>query len=117
GFIIGLFGIALFVRSLRQGGYRLGLSKDKLINWVRKPATLRLWLTILLTLTYAWRLVGRIYYPLATFLFIAAFIIIFEYNREEEKNKKVKRIAIALLLALVASVSISALFQYGFLVR
>ena len=117
GFIIGLFGISLFVRSLRQGGHRLGLSKDKFINWLRKPATLRLLLTIALTLIYAWGLIGRIYFPLATFLFIASFIIIFEYDRHEERNKKVKRIGIALLIALLASASISALFQYGFLVR
>lgn len=117
GYIIGFLGLAMLIRSLKKGGYNLGLSKEKVITWVRKPASLRLWLTILLILFYAWGLIGKIPFPLATFLFIAAFTVIFEYDRQVERQKRVKKIIVAIILALIASVSISALFQYGFLVR
>ncbi len=117
GGIIGFLGIVLFIRSIKQQGYKLDLTKGKLIDWFRKPASIRLWLTILLTVGYAWGLIGWMSYPLATFLFIFAFIIIFEYNRQEIKKMKLKRIITAFFIALISAVAISVVFQYGFLIR
>ncbi|RKX74612.1 MAG: hypothetical protein DRP87_16480 [Spirochaetes bacterium] len=117
GVIIGFLGLILLFRSIKQKGYALELTGEKFITWVKKPASKRLWLTVLLTLAYAWGLIGRVPYLLATFLFIFAFIIIFEYNRGENKKKKVKRVVIAFITAGLAAGIVSAVFRYAFLVR
>lgn len=117
GAIIGVLGIILLVRSIKRKGYRLDLSGKIAAQWFLKPMSIRLWLTILLTVFYAWGLIGRIPYPIATFLFIFVFIMVFEYSSQEKTVKKIKRLIIALVVAGISSAIISAVFQYGFLVR
>ncbi|QTL97331.1 hypothetical protein GM661_04690 [Iocasia frigidifontis] len=117
GVSIGLMGIALLVRSIKRKGHNLGISKEKLIDWLHKPASIRLLLTILLTLIYAWGLIGSMPYILATFLFITVFIIIFEYNRKEKRQKKTKKMIVAIMIGLIAAAAVSALFQYAFMIR
>jgi len=117
GIVILCLGIALFLRSIKQKGYTLGITKESAGSWFRKPSTVRTGLTLLLTLIYAWGLIGRISYPVATFLFIFLFIIIFEYNRKESRRKKLKRVLLAAVTATLTSTAVSVLFQYIFLVR
>jgi len=117
GIIILLLGIVLFLRSIKQKGYAVGITKEKTVNWFRKSSTKRLGLTLILTLGYAWGLIGRIPYPIATFLFVFLFIIIFEYNKKDIKKIKIKRFLIAFMTATLASALVSVVFQYIFLVR
>ncbi len=120
GGIIGLFGIIMFIRSVKQKGYNLkDLFSKKTVDWFCKPASIRLWLTILLAVGYAWGLVGRIAYPVATFIFIFSFIMIFEYDSTEKKKKaeKKKKLLKAILTAVIASLVISIVFEYLFLIR
>lgn len=117
GVIIGLMGVGLLVRSIKRKGYHLDISKEKLIDWFHKSASIRLLLTVLLTLIYGWGLIGSIPYFLATFLFITVFIIIFEYNRRENKQRKIRKIIVAVITGLVAAGAVSALFQYLFMIR
>jgi hypothetical protein len=117
GGIIGFLGIVMLVRAVRRGGHKLELSGEKLNGWLRKPATVRFGLTILLALIYAWGLVGNISYPLATFLFVTAFVIIFEYDRSKPLKKRRKTIIVALIEAALTAAVVSAVFRYVFLVN
>lgn len=117
GAIIGFLGIVMLIRAIRRGGHRLELGGGKLAAWTRKPATLRFGLTILLALLYAWGLVGRISFPLATFLFVAAFIVIFEYDRSKPLRGNRRTVIVALIEAALTAAIISAVFRYVFLVN
>lgn len=99
--IIILQGISLARHALREGGrwergdlalIRRGLTSEA----VRRGA-----LVALLLAVYVFGLVGRVHFTLASFLFIAAFILLFGKGP----------IWRALLISGVASVSISFLFQ------
>jgi hypothetical protein len=63
--------------------------------------------------TYALALVGRVPFPLATALFVAAFVAVFRPRR----TRGPAGYALAAGYGIVAAVAISALFRYGFLVR
>lgn len=117
GGIIGFLGIVMLIRAVRKGGHRLQLTSDKLGAWMRKPATVRFGLTILLALIYAWALVGNISFPLATFLFVTGFVIIFEYDRSKPLKKKRMTVIVALIEAAVTATVVSAVFRYVFLVN
>jgi len=118
GIIIGLLGLILFIRSIKKKGYNLNdFFSKKTIDWFCKPASIRLWLTILLTLGYTWGLIGKIAYPIATFIFIFLFIVIFEYESKEKTKKKTKQLLKAILTAATASILISIVFEYLFLIR
>ncbi len=117
GGIIGSLGIVLLVRSIRRQGHRLGLSVDKVRGWIRKPSSVRLYLTLITCLIYAWGLVGRIHYFLATLIFVFAFVMIFKLDPRASRAEKLKTTGFALLEAVVAAGAISALFRYVFLVN
>lgn len=117
GIIIGILAVTLLLRSIRQQGHVLSASKESFFRWLPSPASRRLWLTLLLTLGYAWGLVGRIPYIWATWLFISLFIVAFEYDRAESRDKKLRRIVSAVFMGLVTSVAVALLFERGFLVR
>lgn len=116
GVVIGIFALIMFVRSVRHQGYRLEWSGDKTQAFMKKDSTLRAIGTVGITLVYAWGLIGRIPYVVATFLFIFAFISIFEYEKDNPPAKKRKKIIIAAVMALVISLIVSAVFRYLFLV-
>lgn len=116
GVIIGIFALIMFVRSLRQKGYRLELSADKTRAFIIKDSSLRAVITIALTLVYAWGLIGRIPYVLATFLFVFAFISIFEYEKDNPPAQKRKKVLIAVVMAVLVAAIVSVVFRYLFLV-
>ena len=68
-------------------------------------------------LVYAGGLVGTVPFWLATFLFITAFVILFEWPLATDRADRARRLAFAPLLAAVIAVGVTALFQYVFLVR
>lgn len=76
----------------------------------------RLWLSIALCLIYAMGLVGRLDFTLATFLFIAAFKLVFTAP-PTFRAKPLPTLATALGFAAAAAFGISLLFEGGFLVR
>lgn len=77
----------------------------------------RLIWTAVLCVGYAVVLIGNMPFHLATFLFIAAFVAVFTWGRDDGTARRLRRIAIAVLTGAIASALISALFLYGFLVR
>ena len=117
GGVIGLMSLALLGRSLRQGGFRLGITREKIAEATRHPQVQRATVTILFCLLYAFGMVGLMPYPLATFLFVFIFIVLFEFNRAEPAQRQGRMFLKAFIEAVLVSGAISALFAYVFLVR
>jgi putative tricarboxylic transport membrane protein len=114
GAIILALGAILFVRAARAGGWRLAWPAAQ-----RRadPGLRRLALSIALCLVYAGGLVGTLPFWLATFLFITAFVILFEWPLATDRAERARRLAFAPMLAAVIAVGVTVLFQYVFLVR
>ncbi len=74
-----------------------------------------------LCLVFAVVLVGRVPFQLAAFLFVFAFILIFELREKPELAKSARqlgaRAALAMIVALAASVVVSVVFKDIFFVR
>lgn len=70
-----------------------------------------------LCVVYALGLVGAVPFPLATGLFIFAFIAAFGIDRTAPRAVLIRRAVPAAIVAAAVAVGISALFRYGFLVR
>jgi putative tricarboxylic transport membrane protein len=62
-------------------------------------------------------LLGKVFFPLLTFLFIMAFVVCFEYDLKAPFKSQIKKILIAALLAFAASAVVTVIFEYLFLVR
>ena len=114
GLIILALGGILCLRAAREGGFRPGGAGGA---WSRDPGVRRLLLSLLLTLGYAAGLVGRLPFWLATFLFVAAFAIVFEWPLARNPAERRRRVAFAVGLAAALSAVISYVFQEIFLVR
>ena len=117
GVVIGMFALILLVRSIRAKGYQLELSKEKTRSFFQKDSTVRTVITIALALGYAWGLVGRVSYPISTFLFVFAFTVIFEYEKGDSAARRRKKIIIAGIIALLVAAIVSSVFRYLFLVN
>jgi Tripartite tricarboxylate transporter TctB family len=105
GAILLVLGMALAFRALRQGGLRAGAINPSLRQGWAGSA-----LVLALCLGYAVGLVGRVPFWLATFLFVAAFIAVFEYPSR-------RRMASAPLYAAATAAAVTYLFEAVFLVR
>lgn len=117
GAVIGLMSLVLLGRSLRQGGFRLGITREKIGEAISHPQVRRATVTILFCLFYAFGLVGLLPYPVATFLFVFIFIVLFEYNRSLPARGQGKMFFKAFIEAALVSAAVSSLFAYVFLVR
>jgi hypothetical protein len=115
GAIILVLGVVLLVRAARAGGWRLSSRATQ--RRFGDPGVRRLALSIALCLVYAGGLVGTVPFWLATFLFITAFVILFEWPLATGPSDRLRRVAIALLLAAVVAAAVTLLFQHVFLVR
>ena len=105
GLVLLVLGVLLGVRAVRQGA--LG-------NGAIDPALREGWggtsLVLALCLGYAVGLVGHVPFWLATFLFVTAFIAVFEYPSW-------RRMAFAPLYGAGISLLVTYLFETVFLVR
>jgi hypothetical protein len=114
GVIILALGAVLLVRAGRAGGWRLWPAAQRSSG---DPGVRRLVLSAALCLIYAGGLVGTLPFWLATFLFITAFVVLFEWPLAISRADRLNRLAFAPLLAAVIAVVVTMLFQYVFLVR
>jgi hypothetical protein len=105
GLVMLVLGVLLAVRALRQGALR---------NAAIDPALREGWggtaLVLVLCLGYAVGLVGHVPFWLATFLFVSAFIAVFEYPSW-------RRMAFAPLYGAGTGFLVTYLFETVFLVR
>jgi hypothetical protein len=113
GAVILVLGTVVFVRAAHAGGWRLSCAKSS----SKDPGVRRLALSVALCLIYAGGLVGTVPFWLATFLFITAFVILFEWPLASGRADRLRRLAIAPLLAVAIAAAVSLLFQDVFLVR
>ena len=115
GIILLILALILFVRSMRHGGY-LFLQPGGEQQSVQRGASLRVGMTLALSLIYAIGLLGRIDYTICTLLYIFVFVVVFEYRWGEPLSSQLKILGYALLQALIASFLITIVFRKLFLV-
>ena len=106
----------MFIRSLYREGYRLGLTQQTVINFVRDAATRRMLLTTLICIVYGLGMVGNMNYYLATFVFVLAFLLLFQYRPAEGVAAQKKMLALSLIQAGLTAGTVGAVFRYLFLV-
>lgn len=105
GLVPGLLGLVLVVLGAALALRKRGISASSpAIRWGNTP------LVLALCLGYAIGLIGRMPFWLATFVFVTAFIAIFEYPSR-------RRMALAPLYGAATSLAVSNLFEAVFLVR
>jgi hypothetical protein len=117
GAIILVLGAVLFLRAARQGGWRLAGRAPDAKPFLADPGTRRLLLSVALCLLYATGLVGRLPFWLATFVFVAAFVVLFEWPLAADRSDRLRRVLLAIVLGAVISAATSFVFQEIFLVR
>ena len=116
GAILGILGVILLIRSITQEGHKLNLNEKTIKGFFKDQTTIRILYSILISVAY-WVLLGKIPFIVVTALYVIAFIIIFEYKKDEEKRARWKNILAAVIIGVVTSVSVSYTFQYLFLVN
>jgi hypothetical protein len=116
GVVITGLSIIMFIRSLVRTKGKVGVSGSSIKNVLTATGAVRMIVTVIFCLCYVF-LLGKVYYPLVTFLFIFGFIVYFEYDRKTPFKPQLKKLLVAVLVALLASLLISGVFQYLFLVR
>ncbi|MFP4205325.1 MAG: tripartite tricarboxylate transporter TctB family protein [Spirochaetaceae bacterium] len=117
GVVIGLLALTLLARSLRYGGARLGLTKERVGEFIALTQVRRATATTALCLFYAMVLIGLVPYVLGTFLFMFGFILLFEYDPHRSLREQKRTFVVAAVEAVIVSAAVASLFQYVFLVR
>jgi putative tricarboxylic transport membrane protein len=124
GLVPGLLGAALVVCSILLG--LQAVRKGALQGWrdagllgrdAEAGAHTRLGLALLLTLAYALLLIGHLPYWLATWLFVATFVIAFEWLQPDQAAPIWRTALVGIVLGGVVALVISFVFQELFLVR
>ncbi|MGI9418427.1 MAG: tripartite tricarboxylate transporter TctB family protein [Geminicoccaceae bacterium] len=110
--VIAILGLLLTLRAARQRA--AADPSEKTAATVRSR---RLWLTLLLTLTYAAVLVSWLPFWLATALFVFAFVALFEWEANSTSTQKARTLGFALAYAGLVSALVTWVFQEIFLVR
>jgi hypothetical protein len=105
GLLLLVLGVLLGARAVREGGLH-----DRRVNASLKEGWRGTTLVLALCLGYAVGLVGHVPFWLATFLFVTAFIAVFEYPR-------LRNMAFAPLYGAGTSLAVTYLFESVFLVR
>ncbi|MDR2589278.1 MAG: tripartite tricarboxylate transporter TctB family protein [Spirochaetales bacterium] len=116
GGVIIVLSAVMFVRAVRKLRGEFTLSRGGVKNFFAETGTRRMSLTIFLCLAYVLSL-GRIFFPLATFLFVFIFVLVFEYEKAVPVRAQKKKFALAALLAGITSAAVTGVFQYIFLVN
>ncbi len=88
GITIALFGAMIVIRSIREGGLHLGGAGGQIAAVFSRPEPRRLGLLLLLTVGYAWGLIGRVSFPMATFPFVLAFILVYDWSHTVDRAQE-----------------------------
>ncbi|WP_417583178.1 tripartite tricarboxylate transporter TctB family protein [Pelagibacterium sp.] len=122
GIVPGLLGLLLTVCGVLVGLKGLAGLRDRQ-GWAdfwsmfASVEAVRFAVVAGLALIYALVLVGRIPFWLATGLFVFAFIVAFEVFFNDTPRPLVRAMIMAAIQAVIVSGLVTAVFQYGFLVR
>lgn len=118
GIVPGLLGIALFIMAailfLRT---RTSVANKEAVQVGGPGSFLRIAIVVGFCVFYAGVLVSRVPFWLATFLFVFAFITVFELFEPEARRKWIIRVAMAVVIAALTSGIVSYVFSNIFFVR
>lgn len=117
GMILLILSFMLLMRSIRQKGYVLGVNPGSLATFFKDATVLRILITIGISMLYGMAFLGNLPYVLATGLYVLAFVIIFEYRRDQPMQTQWKILLFALLLAVLTAGAVAVVFRYLFLVN
>lgn len=107
----------LLVRAIMERGYSLNLTKGRIGEIAGLPQVRRVLVTLLVCLIYALGLIGRLWYPASTFLFVFVFIALFEYPAHMRTHGRTRQLITAGIEAFFTATIVSVVFRYLFLVR
>ena len=116
GTIIFILSLAVFIRSLRQKGYRLGLNRETMRGFFGDRSIQRMLLTTAICIIYGMLMVGHMNYYLATFIFVLGFLLIFQYRSAGGTAALRKLLMTSLLQSVLTAAIVGAVFRYLFLV-
>ena len=114
GMALGVASLLMVLRAVKSGaltGWGRGQGAEAV--W-RGPAAMRFAVSLALSLVYAGGLLGRMPYWIATALFVASFIVVFEWGDSE---RRVARLSWAGAIGVGVGVVVSYVFSELFLVR
>jgi putative tricarboxylic transport membrane protein len=122
GLLPGLLGIALAICSVillaQAAGARRGAAATAVADETDAGNSVRnLGLAAALCLTYALGLVGRLPFWLATALFVAGFILVFEWRDASSRRERLAGLAWAIGIGLCTGLAVAYTFSKLFLVR
>ncbi|TFG82775.1 MAG: tripartite tricarboxylate transporter TctB family protein [Spirochaetales bacterium] len=116
GAMLFFLGTFMLVRSLRQGAYRFIVEDRGKPGGSERASWMRIARTIVLCVLYA-LLLGKVWFPIITFLFVFIFIMMFEYDFKAPVAGQWKISIFAAFIALATAASVFFVFQYLFLVN
>jgi hypothetical protein len=114
GLVICVLSVWLAVRSIRRGALAATLAREMPPEGT---SNLRLALAAALGLIFCVGLIGRIPFWLATAIFVAAFIVLFEWRPGDAWGLRATRIGTALLQGVLTGVVVVLVFSKVFYVR
>jgi len=116
GIMVFLLSVVMLVRSMRKGAMKF-MAEDRGKPGGGNPSSWpRIARTVGLCILYA-LLLGRLWFPLVTFLFVLIFILMFEYDLKAPLAGQWKKLLFAVIVALATSASVFVVFRYLFLVN
>lgn len=110
GAMLALLGAFLCARAWRAGA--LAATSRLWPGW-----NVRLLAALAAMLLYALGMVGRMPFWLATFLFVAGFIALFQWRERGERGQRLRGAVVALACGAATSAIVSVAFEQIFLVR
>lgn len=113
--VLALLGTILLVRALGRGAP--GRPAAGPAGEADPAGPRRLLLAAVLCLAYALGLVGRVWFPLATALFVFAFVALFEWGRAGAGRPRFRLVLAAAVEAVAVAAAVTAVFERLFLVR
>jgi Tripartite tricarboxylate transporter TctB family len=115
GATIAVLGLLLAIRAMKAGA-AAGLVEPWMPTAEGRSALKRASLATLLSLVYTLGLIGRVPFPIASALFVFAFIMVFDVS-PDAPSRMPRRATIAAITAIVTSVVVTLVFERIFLVR
>ncbi|MHB9152884.1 MAG: tripartite tricarboxylate transporter TctB family protein [Spirochaetales bacterium] len=116
GVMVTLLSFAMLIRSIKRKGMQEIVQKGAAKDLLAQETTSRILKTLVICVVYV-LLLGKLWFPLPTALFIFAFIVMFEYDFKSAFRPQIKKIIVAFIIAVVATTLVTVVFQYLFLVN
>jgi len=116
GIMVFILSVVMLVRSMRKGALKFMVEDRGKASGADRSSWPRIARTVGLCVLYA-LLLGRLWFPLITFVFVFIFAMMFEYDFKSPVRGQWKTLLFAGLLALITAASVYFVFQYLFLVN